>query len=196
MAEYLAVADLVTRAKNGEQQAWDALVERYAPLIWSICRRFRLEAADAEDVGQAVWLKLVTHLDDLRDSAALPGWLATTTRRECGRVINAADARRANERVLIADSIPDTETETVEQELLVAEQQAVLRDALARLPSGCQRLLVLLSADPPVPYAEISARLGISIGSIGPNRRRCLDRLGRDPAIAALINAEAASTAG
>jgi RNA polymerase sigma factor (sigma-70 family) len=106
--------------------AWVALVERYAPLIWSIRRRFRLEAADAEDVGQAVWLKLVTHLDDLRYSAALPGW-ATTTRRESGRVINAADARRAGERVLIADSIPDTETDTVEQELLVAEQHAVQR---------------------------------------------------------------------
>jgi RNA polymerase sigma factor (sigma-70 family) len=196
MAEYLSVADLVTRAKNGEQQAWDALVERYAPLIWSICRHFRLETADAEDVGQAVWLKLVTHLDHLREAAALPGWLATTTRRECGRVINAADARRAGERVLIAESIPDTETATVEQELLVAEQHAVLRDALARLPPNCQQLLVLLSADPPVPYAEISARLGISVGSIGPNRRRCLDRLGRDPAIAALISAEAASTAG
>ena len=196
MADDLAVADLVRRAKNGEQQAWDALVERYAPLIWSICRRFRLEAADAEDVGQVVWLKLVTYLDDLREAAALPGWLATTTRRECGRVINAADARRAGERVLIADSIPDTETDTVEQELLVAEQHAVLRDALARLPLGCRQLLVLLSADPPVPYAEISARLGISVGSIGPNRRRCLDRLSRDPAVAALIGTEAASTAG
>lgn len=107
--------------------AWVALVERYAPLIRSIRRRFRLEAADAEDVGQAVWLKLVTHLDDLRYSAALPGWLATTTPRVRGRVINAADARRAGERVLIADSIPDTETDTVEQELLVAEQHAVQR---------------------------------------------------------------------
>ena len=134
MASYLSVTDLVTRAKNGEQQAWDGLVERYAPLIWSICRHYRLEAADAEDVGQVVWLKLVTHLDHLREAAALPGWLATTTRRECGRVINAADARRAGERVLIADNIADTETATVEQELLVAEQQAVLRDALARLP--------------------------------------------------------------
>ena len=195
MASYLSVTDLVTRAKNGEQQAWDALVERYAPLIWSICRHYRLEAADAEDVGQSVWLKLVTHLDHLRDSAALPGWLATTTRRECGRVINAADARRAGERVLIADNISDTETDPVDQELLVAEQHAVLRDAFARLPPGCQQLLVLLIADPPVPYAEISARLGISGGSIGPNRRRCLDRLGRDPVIAALISTEAASTA-
>jgi RNA polymerase sigma factor (sigma-70 family) len=193
MAEYLSVADLVTRAKNGEQQAWDALVERYAPLIWSICRHFRLEAADAEDVGQVVWLKLVTHLDHLREAAALPGWLATTTRRECGRVINAADARRAGERVLIADNISETETDIVEQELLVAEQNASLRDALARLPPGCQQLLAMLIADPPVPYAEISAKLGISAGSIGPNRRRCLDRLGRDPVIAALIHTEAAS---
>jgi RNA polymerase sigma factor (sigma-70 family) len=196
MASYLSVTDLVARAKNGEQQAWDALVERYAPLIWSICRRYRLEAADAEDVGQSVWLQLVTNLGHLRDSAALPGWLATTTRRECGRVINAADARRAGERILIADNISDTETNPVDQELLVAEQHAVLRDALARLPPGCQRLLALLIADPPVPYAEVSARLGISAGSIGPNRRRCLDRLARDPVIAALISTEAVSAAG
>jgi RNA polymerase sigma factor (sigma-70 family) len=193
MASYLSVTDLVARARNGEQQAWDALVERYAPLIWSICRHYRLEAADAEDVGQSVWLKLVTHLDHLRDAAALPGWLATTTRRECGRVINAADARRAGERVLIADTISDTQTGHVDLELLVAEQHAALRDAFTRLPPGCQQLLALLIADPPVPYAEISARLGISAGSIGPNRRRCLDRLSRDPAIAALISTEAAS---
>ena len=80
------ITGLVTRARNGERQAWDALVERYAPLIWSICRRYRLEAADAEDAAQNVWLKLVDHLDKLRDPAALPGWLATTTRRECGRI--------------------------------------------------------------------------------------------------------------
>ena len=72
------VTGLVARARNGERQAWDALVERYAPLIWSICRRYRLEAADAEDAAQNVWLKLVDQLDSLRDPAALPAWLATT----------------------------------------------------------------------------------------------------------------------
>jgi len=72
-----------TRARNDERQAWDALVERYAPLIWSICRRHRLDAADAQDAAQSVWLKLVDQLDEIRDPAALPGWLATTTRREC-----------------------------------------------------------------------------------------------------------------
>jgi RNA polymerase sigma factor (sigma-70 family) len=196
MADYPSVTDLVTHAKNGEQRAWDALVERYAPLIWSVCRRYRLEGADIEDVGQAVWLQLATNLNHLRTSAALPGWLVTTTRRECGRVLSAAAARRAGEQVLMAEAIPDTGNDAVEQELIVAEQHAALRDAFTRLPPGCQQLLALLIADPPVPYAEISARLGISIGSIGPYRRRCLDRLGRDPAIVALMSTEAASTAG
>ena len=81
---------LVTGAGNGDQQAWDELVDRYAPLIWSICRRYRLGRADAEDVGQSVWLQLVDQLASLRDPAALPGWLATTIQRECGRVLRAA----------------------------------------------------------------------------------------------------------
>ena len=84
------VTDLVTRARKGDQQAWDALVERYAPLIWSICRRYRLSDADAEDVGQSVWLQFVSHLGAIRDPAALPGWLTTTTKRECSRVVRAA----------------------------------------------------------------------------------------------------------
>ena len=195
MRDNLSVTDLVTCARNGEKHAWDALVERYAPLIWSICRQYRLRDADAEDVGQTVWLKLVDHLDQLRDPAALPGWLATAARRECFRVLRAAGRPPAGEQVLDAENIPDTRTATAEQELLAAERHAALREALTRLPPGCQRLLTLLIADPPVPYAEISARLGISAGSIGPNRSRCLDRLRRDPVIAALINAEAASAA-
>jgi len=78
----VVVTDLVTRARTGDQQAWDTLVERYAPLIWSICCRYRL-GADADDIGQSVWLRLVGQLGKIRDPAALPGWLATTTRREC-----------------------------------------------------------------------------------------------------------------
>src|SRR5579862_9884051 len=83
------VSELVARAKDGDRQAWDALVERYAPLIWSICRRNRLGEADAQDVGQTVWAQLVDQLDKIRDPAALPGWLATTTRRQCLRVLRA-----------------------------------------------------------------------------------------------------------
>ena len=122
------VADLVTRARNGDQQAWDALVERYASLIWSICRRYQLGGADAEDVAQAVWLKLVDHLDHLRTPAALPGWLSTTARRECARVLRAAGPLRAWERVSACESIPDTQTATADQELLAAS--ALIRAAI------------------------------------------------------------------
>ena len=184
------VTDLVIRARNGDKQAWDALVERYAPLIWSICRKYRLGHADAEDVNQNVWLMLVDQLYALREPAALPGWLATTTQRECGRILRAARRTQPGGQVL-EDSIPDEQATTAEEELLKAERQAALREAFTCLPPGCQQLLAMLIQDPPVPYAQISAELGIPVGSIGPTRRRCLDKLRRHPAIAALINAEA-----
>jgi len=186
MRDNLPVADLVTCARNGEKQAWDAIVERYAPLIWSICRRHGLGRADTEDVGQAVWLHLVGHLGNLREPAALPGWLATTARRECLRVLHAGRPLAAG-CVLDAETLPDDQAGTVEQELLAAERQAVLREAFLDLPPCGQRLIALLLEDPPVPYAEISVRLGMPIGSIGPSRRRYLDKMRRHPAIAALI---------
>jgi RNA polymerase sigma factor (sigma-70 family) len=180
------------RARNDDKQAWDALVERYAPLVWSICRRYGLSSADAADVGQNVWLRLVEQLDRLRDPAALPGWLVTTTRRECCQFMRTAGRRHALDLVLDADDIPG-QTRVVEQELLAAELGAALREALSQLPPGYQQLITLLIQDPPVPYAEISAQLGIPVGSIGPTRRRCLDRIRRHPAVAALIHPEADS---
>ena len=116
------VADLVTRARNGERQAWDALVERYAPLIWSICRSHRLDAADAQDAAQNVWLKLVDHLDKIRDPAALPGWLATTTRRECGRILRTARRPRDAGCALAAGTIPEDDAQAAEQDLLAAQR--------------------------------------------------------------------------
>ena len=188
-----SVTDLVIRARNGDKQAWDALIERYAPLVWSICHRYRMGGADAEDVGQNVWLQLVDQLDRIRDPAALPAWLATTTRRECWRVWRAARGPHADGFMLDAENVPDEQARTAEQEVLLAERNAALREAFAHLPPGCQQLIALLVEDPPVPYADISARLGIPVGSIGPTRRRCLEKLRRYPAIAALINANAGS---
>ena len=188
------VIDLVARARDGDVQAWDALVERYAPLIWSICRKYRLGRADADDVGQSVWLRLVDQLGKIREPAALAGWLATTTRRECGRLVRAAHGPHAVVYALDAENMADEQAETAEQELLAAERHAALREAFTHLPPECQRLVAMLTADPPVPYAEISARLGMPVGSIGPTRSRCLDRMRRYPAIAALINATSDST--
>jgi RNA polymerase sigma factor (sigma-70 family) len=182
----LSTADLVTRAKGGDSQAWEALVDRFAPLIWSICRRYRLGPADAADVGQCVWLRLVDKLVAIRDPAALAGWLVTTTERECVRVLRAAQRPEARGQMLDAENISDEQIGTAEHELLVAERHAALREALARLPPKCQQLMALLVEDPPVPYAEISARLCIPVGSIGPSRARCLEKLRHDPVIAAL----------
>jgi RNA polymerase sigma factor (sigma-70 family) len=182
------VIDLVARAGQRDKQAWDALVERYVPLIWSICRRHRLGDADADDVGQSVWLQLVQQLPGIRDPAALPGWLATVTRRECLRVLGARGPLAAGYE-LDAETAPDDQAGTAEQELLAAERHAALLQAFQGLPPRDQRLILLLLQHPPVPDAEISARLGIPVVSIGPTRRRCLAKLRRDPAIAALINA-------
>ena len=187
------VIDLMIRTRNGDKQAWDALVERYAPLIWSICRRHRLADVDADDVAQGVWLQLVGQLDKVRDPAALPGWLATTTRRECVRVLRAVRGPDVAGYALDAETISDDQAQMVEQQVLMAERHVALREAFTHLPPCDQQLIALLIQDPPVPYAEISARLGIPVGSIGPTRGRCLDRLRRHPAIAALITAETES---
>jgi RNA polymerase sigma factor (sigma-70 family) len=185
------VTDLVSRARNGDKTAWDALVERYAPLIWSICARHQLGGAQAGDAGRSVWLQLADHLDTIPDPAALAGWLAATTRRECGRVARAAQAPRAAGSMPSAQTIPDEQARTVEHELLAAERHAALRDAFLHLPLSCQRLITMLIEDPRAPCAEISAKLDIPVAAIGPARSRCLDELRRHPAIAALIRAEA-----
>jgi RNA polymerase sigma factor (sigma-70 family) len=186
-----SVTALVTHARNGDKQAWDELFERYAPLIWSICRRYRLSQMDADDVEQNVWLQLVGHLAAIREPAALPGWLATTTRRECYRVLRVTQQQQAPDHWPDRAGIGDTMTGTVESELLRTERSAALREALMQLPPDSRRLIALLIQDPPVPYAEISVKLGIPVGSIGPYRARCLQKLRRHPAIVALINAEA-----
>ena len=178
------VIDLVTRARSGDGQAWDALVDRYAPLMWSICRKYQLGRADADDVGQSVWLHLVDHLDQIRDAAALPGWLATTTRRECWRVMRTSRAPHTVVCTPNAANMPDEKAGAPEQQLLASERQAAVREAFTQLPREGQRLIAMLIADPPVPYAEISAKLGMPVGSIGPTRSRYLDKIRRYPAIA------------
>lgn len=190
------VTDSVMRARTGDKRAWDALVERYAPLVWSICRRYRLSAADAQDAGQSVWMHLMEQLDNLRDPAALRGWLATTTRHECARVLGAAHSPQAAVLALDAENLCDDQAEMAEQELLTAERHAALREAFTHLLPRDQQLVTLLIQDPPTRYAQISATLGVPVGSVGPLRSRCLQQLRSDPAIAALINPETATTAG
>jgi RNA polymerase sigma factor (sigma-70 family) len=188
-----SVTGLVARARAGDQQAWNELVERYAPLVWSICRRYRLAPPDAADVGQSVWLALIDQLDDLREPAALPGWLATATRRECGRVLRRAARSRPCD-PLDFDVLSGGQAAEDDADLLTAERHAALRAAFEDLPPACQQLIALFIGPRSRSYAEIGTLLGLPIGSIGPNRRRCLERMRRHPAVAALIDAEPAGT--
>ena len=183
------VVALVTRAAGGDPAAWNDIVERYAPLVWSICARFQLGPSDREDVTQNVWLLLVEQLGKLREPAALPGWLATTTHRECLRVVTAAS--KTERRGTLDDALQFVDNTIIDEEILMAERNAALRAAFAELPPRYQQLLGMLAKDPPVSYAEISATLQIPVGSIGPQRARCLERLRKSPALAALIEGDA-----
>lgn len=189
MPDYPVVTDLVARAGNGEKQAWDALVERYSPLIWSICRRHRLGDADAYAVGLRVWRQLMKQLDEVPDPGVLVGWLAAAAWQECGNVQSAAGALQISGEIANPGRRPSHQAGTAEHEWLMAERHATLREAFSRLSPCCQQLLGLLIDGPSVPDTEISARLGIPAGSIGVARHRCLDKLRRDPAIAALTSA-------
>ena len=184
------VIALVARARDGDQHAWNELVERYAPLVWSICNRYRLNRSDIDDVGQTVWLLLVERLGNLRVPAALPGWLATTTQRECLRVLRSARRYDSLGSPVDSQMSPDQSSLMIEEEVIAAELNAALRAAFAELPPGCKQLLSMLLSDPPPGYAEISSTLLMPIGSIGPRRARCLDRLRRSQFLTAFSERE------
>jgi RNA polymerase sigma factor (sigma-70 family) len=167
---------LVASAREGDQGAWNAIVDRFLPLVCALVRRHRLSEADGDDVSQTVWLRLVEHLDTLREPDALPGWISTTTRNECLRLL-AARKRMTPVDPMESGSLGGVEADVSGVELVALEERQALRDGLAELPAGRRELLVLLLADPPIPYAEISERLGIPEGSIGPTRARALEQL-------------------
>jgi len=174
-----AASALPARAAAGDQGAWDEIVERYAPMVWSICTRFRLSDRDLENVAQNVWLLLVEHLGKLPEPVALAGWLAATTRRECLRVVTPVYAE-------LVGAGPVADDTATGEEIMMAERNAALRAALAELPPACQRLLGMLVSDPPYSYAAIGAALGIPVDSIGARRDRCLERIRESSAMLGL----------
>lgn len=166
---------LVARARDGEQRAWDDLVDRYLGLVHAICRAYRLGADDAADVNQVVWLRLVEHLPRLRVPDAVGGWIAATTRNECLRVL------RGTGRVVPVDDATldhvDPGDGAIDTGLLVYERDRAVLEAFGRLGVRCQRLLRLMVADPAPTYDEIAAALDMPVGSVGPTRGRCLEQL-------------------
>ena len=170
-----AVVVLAGRAAEGDPDAWNELVEFYTPLVWRICARYRLSDPEKEDAAQMVWLLLVERIGKLRDPAMLGGWLATTTARECLRMLRTRGSEQLD--TTLAGSLQSADDAMIDEKIILAEQDALLRAAFAELPPRCQQLLSMLLSDPPRSYEEIHAALGIPVGSIGPQRARCLDRL-------------------
>jgi RNA polymerase sigma factor (sigma-70 family) len=154
----------------------DGLIPELTPLLWQVARAAGLGAEDAEDVVQSSWVSLLSHLDTIREPGAITAWLVTTTRREAWKVAAArrktlADAER------LAD-IPDPRPSPEDSALLDAEQRA-LWGALRTLSPRCQELLRIVAFVPRPDYDAVAAQLSMKRGSIGPNRRRCLDKLGQ-----------------
>jgi len=171
------LATLLRAASEGDQEAWNAITDRFTSLLWSVARSYRLGSDDAEDVVQNTWLRLLENLTRIDNPEALPGWLATTARREALGIL-----RRRGRTVLTRDEdlgvdLADPASTELDSALLEDERDVELWASFAKLPERCQQLLrVLMAVDRPV-YAEVSAAFDMPIGSIGPTRMRCLERL-------------------
>jgi RNA polymerase sigma factor (sigma-70 family) len=171
--EAVSHGELLTLAANGDRGAWDALVERFGQMVWSVARGFRLDDAMAKDVSQTVWLKLVENVDRIKDPERLPGWLATTARREAMRVAKTRD------RAIVTDFEYDIEdpSPSLDEMLIDDEENRVVVRAFSTLDDMCRQLLRLMMIEPALSYEEISEATGRPIGSLGPTRARCLDKL-------------------
>jgi RNA polymerase sigma factor (sigma-70 family) len=168
-------ADLVAAARDGDGAAWDALVERYCGLVWAVARAHRLGQADAADVSQTVWLRLVENLGRIRDPDHLGGWLRTTTRNECLRVLRRGGREFPDDDA--QQDLPADRADSPEDRLLAGERDRVVWRAVSGLSERCRELLRVLAYSPDASYADISSSLGLPVGSIGPTRARCLAHL-------------------
>ena len=170
------VTDLLARASRGDQTAWTALNRRYAPLLWSRVRRYRLQEADGFDVVQTTWMRLAEHLDRIHTPEHLAGWLATVVSHECQRTL------RLNSRALPTDDAASAAVEGSagpEEQVVAAAVVAALRTAVAELPTQRRVLIETLFTDGRPGYAQVARDLGVPIGSLGPTRARTLAELGR-----------------
>jgi len=165
----------VRRARAGDAAAWDALVDRFGSRVRAVARSYRLGGADADDVFQVTWLRLVANLDAIREPERVGAWLVTTASHECLRLLRRSgrhDSGAEDWEENLVDDAPE-----VDSGVLTTERDRALWAAMGMLSGACQRLLRLLAADPAPTYQEVSAVLDMPVGSIGPTRGRCLAHL-------------------
>ena len=174
---------LVRSAANGDEAAWRGLVTRFSSLVWAVARAHRLTNADAADVYQTTWLRLAEHIGRIEHPDRVGAWLATAARRECLQSLRSAAKTAPTDDMDRLDTTPAVGNPT-EEAVLAAETEredaaraAAMWRAFSRLSGRCRELLRILMATPPPSYAEVAAALGLPVGSIGPTRARCLQRL-------------------
>ncbi len=167
-------AQLIERCTRGDAAAWEHLVERYTRLVYSVPRRYGLKTADCDDIHQAVFAALVSNIGKLKSPQALPAWLITTAHRESWRI------GRGRSRTLNTDTDFVSVSEPVETLVEEVEERHLVRMALDELGGRCKTLLLMLfGGDATSDYQRVSNDLGIPLGSIGPTRARCLEKLGQ-----------------
>jgi RNA polymerase sigma factor (sigma-70 family) len=179
--------ELVSRIRARDESAWCEMSDRYESLLRWIARQCRLSAEDTDDVVQLTWLHCLEHINQLTDPQRLGGWLATICRRECIRLatkgrrevpLSESDlARLADGRC--ADGDPYVE-------VVVHDQNNRLFNAISALPKRQKMLLAELLKQEDQSYLDLSRRLGLPVGSIGPTRQRAVARLRLDPGLADL----------
>jgi RNA polymerase sigma factor (sigma-70 family) len=187
----LHLGDVAARARDNDEQAWNQLVGHFTPLLHSIARQYRLCDDDTADAVQSTWLRFVQHFDGIRTPDAIGGWLVTTCRRECLRILRHGVRHMPVplEDLDGAQLEPHRTADDPVDVVLRRDLQEVVRGAVDGLPAGPRRVLFeLLREDTHarVSYASVSAQLSIPVGSLGPMRQRAIARLRRDPNILGL----------
>ncbi|MGQ9683823.1 MAG: RNA polymerase sigma factor [Anaerolineae bacterium] len=169
---------LIAECLQGQESAWVALVERYRGLVYSIPLRAGLDADDAAEVFQAVFTLLLEHMASIRAPKALAAWLITTTRREVWRLLRARARERSSEEAAAQRAVAEQWRARVSFEEEAWADRALVREALQLIGERCRQLLTLLYGDADaLSYEEIAARLRMPLGSIGPTRARCLEKM-------------------
>jgi RNA polymerase sigma factor (sigma-70 family) len=174
-ALYDVATDAFRRWRAGDDAALDELVTVMSPVLWHVVRACGLDKEAAEDVVQNTWLTLVKGADSVRDAQAITRWLCTAARREAWRVSKASTRTRPVEDEVLDARMP-LQT-SPEAQVVTNDENSLLWAALGRLPERCQKLLRIVAWEPRPDYSSVAAGLQMPVGSIGPTRRRCLDKL-------------------